>query len=78
MEIVERIPLVNEDKVWAGDRDIKLTLNTDTGRVSIDTPAMFSDPVATLDDLQEAVKNLVNIHQSQEPPAPRDPTKPST
>lgn len=65
MEIVERLSLVNDDKVWVGDKEIKLTLNTETGRVTVDTPAMFSDPVVTLDSLQEAVKKLANIHQSQ-------------
>lgn len=65
MEIVERLSLTNDDKVWVGDKEIKLTLNTETGRVTVDTPAMFSDPVVTLDSLQEAVKKLANIHQSQ-------------
>lgn len=78
MEIVERITLVNAEKVFMGDKDVKLTLDTDTGRVSIDTPAMFTDPVVTLDDLQEIVKKLANVHQSQLPSAPRDPTKPSS
>lgn len=65
MEVVERIKLINADKVFLGDKDIKLTLDTDTGRVVVDTPAMFTDPVVELDELQETVRKLVNIHQNQ-------------
>jgi hypothetical protein len=78
MEVVERITLINADKVLMGDKDIKLTLDTDTGRVTVDTPAMFTNPVVELDSLQETVKKLANIHQSTMPPPPRDPTKPSS
>lgn len=58
MKIVETVALVNAEKVWVGDKDIKLTLDTDTGRLSIDTPAMFSDPVVTLDALEGKINQL--------------------
>lgn len=58
MLITEILTLVNADKTFMGPRDIKLTLDTDTGRLSIDTPAMFRDPVVSFIELQEKIAKL--------------------
>jgi hypothetical protein len=58
MKIVETIEIVNAQKVVMGDRDIKLTLDTENGRMSIDTPAMFTDPVVSLDAIEEKIRKL--------------------
>lgn len=55
MKIVETVELVNAEKVFVGDRDMKLTLDTETGQVAIDAPAMFTDPVVSLDLLEETI-----------------------
>lgn len=58
MKIVETVEIVNAEKVWIGDKEIKLTLDTDTGRLSIDTPAMFTDPIVSLDVLERKITEL--------------------
>lgn len=58
MKIVESVEITNAQKVVIGDKDIKLTLDTETGRLSIDAPAMFTDPVVSLDALEEKIKML--------------------
>jgi tetrahydromethanopterin S-methyltransferase subunit B len=58
MKIVETIMPVNAEKVIIGDREIKLTMDTDTGRLAIETPTMFSNPVVSLDDLLEKLNTL--------------------
>jgi hypothetical protein len=58
MKIVEEVEIVNADKVFMGKEQIKLTLDTETRRVSIDAPAMFTDPVATIDKLEEVITKL--------------------
>lgn len=58
MKIVETVEIVNAQKVVFGDKDIKLTLDTETGRISIDAPAMFTDPVVSLDALEEKLSTL--------------------
>jgi hypothetical protein len=58
MKIVETVEIVNAQKVVMGDRDIKLTLDTENGRMSIDTPAMFTDPVVSLDAIEEKIRKL--------------------
>lgn len=58
MKIVETVEILNAQKVVFGDKDIKLTLDTETGRISIDTPAMFTDPVISLDKLEEKLNKL--------------------
>lgn len=58
MKIVETITPVNAEKTILGKKELSLTLDTETGRVSIDAPAMFTDPVVTLHDLQNTVKKL--------------------
>lgn len=58
MKISETITPVNAHKVFMGSKEITLTLDTETNRVTIDAPAMFKDPVVTLTDLQEALGNL--------------------
>lgn len=58
MKIVEEVEIVNEEKVFMGKEHIKLTLDTETRRVSIDTPAMFADPVVTVDTLEETITRL--------------------
>lgn len=58
MKIVENVEIINAQKVVIGDRDIKLTLDTETGRLNIDAPAMFTDPVVSLDLLEEKIRKL--------------------
>jgi tetrahydromethanopterin S-methyltransferase subunit B len=58
MKIVETIEIVNSDKVWIGDKEIKLTLDTETGRIAFDAPAMFTNPIVRLDLLQEKIAKL--------------------
>lgn len=58
MKITETITLVNENKVVFGSKEITLTLNTETERVTVDTPAMFTGPVIRFHDLQETVAKL--------------------
>jgi tetrahydromethanopterin S-methyltransferase subunit B len=58
MKIVETVELINSDKVWIGDKEIKLTLDTETGRITFDAPAMFTDPIVRLDLLQEKIAKL--------------------
>jgi hypothetical protein len=58
VKIVETITPVNAEKTFLGKKELSLTLDTETGRVALDTPAMFTDPVVTLEDLQGAVKKL--------------------
>lgn len=69
MKIVETIMPVNADKTFLGKKEVALTLDTETGRVSIDAPAMFTDPVVTLHDLQNIVKKLGDYNEQ----AVRDP-----
>lgn len=58
MKIIETVEVVNAQKVVLGDRTVGLTLDTETGRVEISNPAMFTDPVVTLDVLEEKIKAL--------------------
>lgn len=58
MKVVETITPVNAEKTFLGKKELSLALDTETGHVAIDAPAMFADPVVTLDDLQNAVKKL--------------------
>lgn len=58
MKLVETVEIVNAQKVFMGDKDIKLTLDTDTGRLSLDTPAMFTDPIVSLDALEATISRL--------------------
>lgn len=58
MKVVETIEVVNAQKVIMGDRHIGLCLDTETGRLAIDTPAMFTDPIISLDVLEEKIKAL--------------------
>lgn len=64
MKIVETVELINDNKVWVGDKEIKLTLDTETGRMEVDTPAMFQDPIITLDSL-EAKLNTLKSHMDR-------------
>lgn len=58
MRIQESVELINEDKVVFGSKELKLTLDTDTRRISIDAPAMFTDPVVRLDQLKDKIDTL--------------------
>lgn len=58
MKIVETVELTNAQKVMFGDRHVGLCLDTETGRLAIDTPAMFTNPIVTLDALEEKIKAL--------------------
>ncbi len=61
MKIVETITPINAEKTILGERDLKLTLDTDTGRVSIKAPAMFGDPVVALSELMEKLELLSQL-----------------
>lgn len=58
MKILETVTIRNPEKVFMGDKDIKLTFDTDTGRLVVDTPAMFTDPIVNLSELQEKLAKL--------------------
>lgn len=65
MRIVETIDLVNADKVVFGARVLKLELDTDTNRVTIDAPAMFVNPIVPMDELQEKLMALADMARGQ-------------
>lgn len=58
MKIQESVETTNAQKTVLGDREVKLTLDTDTGRVAISNPAMFTDPIVSLDVLEEKIAKL--------------------
>lgn len=58
MKIVETISLANSDKVMFGSKELKLTLDTNTRRVEIETPAMFGNSVVQLDELRNKLDAL--------------------
>lgn len=71
MRIVERVTPINSDKTLLGDRDIKLELDTDTGEMSIDTPAMFTNPIVHFSDLKDKIDKLAELQdQMERPPEP--------
>lgn len=61
MKIVETVPIVNADKVLFGSKEIKFTLDTETKRVEIETPAMFGNQMVTLDELQKRLSALAQL-----------------
>jgi tetrahydromethanopterin S-methyltransferase subunit B len=61
MKVMETLEIINAEKVFLGDKDIKLMLDTDTGRVAIHTPAMMTDPVIRLDLLEEKITELKKL-----------------
>lgn len=61
MKIVETVTLTNEDKVLFGNRELKLTLDTDSRRVEIETPAMFGSSVVQLDELRNKLEALQQL-----------------
>lgn len=63
MKIVETITPKNADKTFMGKKELTLTLDTATGNVSLDAPAMFTDPIVTLHDLQNVVKKLGDYNE---------------
>jgi hypothetical protein len=58
MKIVEIVEIINVQKVVLGPKHIKLTLDTETGRLGVDTPAMFTEPVVSLDKLEETLQKF--------------------
>lgn len=64
MKIQESVNVINGDRTFAGHRDLVLTLDTDTGELKIDTPAMFTDPVVDIDELQQAI-NKLSVHKEK-------------
>lgn len=64
MKISESVELVNGDKAVFGKKTLDLTLDTDTGRVTMDYPAMFTDPVVSIHTLEQAIADLKE-HMSQ-------------
>lgn len=58
MKLVESVELTNADKVVFGDHDLTLTLDTETRRISINAPLMFTDPIVSLDALKNKIEQL--------------------
>lgn len=58
MKIVETVEIINARTVIVGGRDVKLTLDTETGQLAINTPAMLTDPTVSLDKLEEKIQKL--------------------
>jgi hypothetical protein len=58
MKIVETVEVSNEEKVFMGHKDLRLTLDTETRRVEIDTPAMFTNPVLNIDQFEATLAKL--------------------
>lgn len=58
MKIVETLTPTNADKTFLGDKNIKLTLDTETDRLTIVTPAMFTNPVVQLSELRAVLDKL--------------------
>lgn len=65
MKIIETVEVINSQKVFIGDREVELQLETETGRVSIATPAMFTNPVVRLDELKAKLEKL-EAHMDRE------------
>lgn len=65
MKIVEVISIVNEDKVFLGPKALKLEFDTATGRLTLDTPAMFVDPIVQMDELEEVLEKFKALDRSQ-------------
>lgn len=64
MKIQESVSVVNSDRTIAGHKDLQLTFDTETGELKVDVPAMFTDPVVYLDELQKAIDNLA-VHKEK-------------
>lgn len=56
MKIVETLDISNPDKVLLGAKHIKLTFNTETDQVAIDTPAMIVDPEVPIETLMRQLE----------------------
>jgi hypothetical protein len=65
MKIVETVEVVNGAKVIMGPKVVKLEFDTETGRVALNTPAMFTDPVVKMDELQEKLMALSDAARGQ-------------
>lgn len=63
MKIVETLTPTNAGKTIIGERDVKLTLDTETGELSIETPAMWGDPVVSFDELKRKIENLTGYQE---------------
>lgn len=64
MKIQECIPVVNSDRTIAGHKDLQLTYDTESGELKVDVPAMFTDPIVNLDELQQAIDKLA-VHKEK-------------
>lgn len=58
MKITETLTPVNSEKTVLGSRDITLTYDTATDELSINAPAMFTNPVVKLSDLRDTLSKL--------------------
>jgi hypothetical protein len=72
MKITETITPINSGKTLLGDKDIKLTLDTDTNELTIDAPAMFVDPTVNLDEFEEKISELKSIRDRERERAERE------
>lgn len=65
MKIVEVLDVINDEKVFLGPKAMKLEFDTETGRLTIDEPAMFTDPVVSLDELYSVLEKFKALDRSQ-------------
>lgn len=58
MKIVETLTPTNAQKTFMGDKHITFTLDTETEELVIKTPAMFTNPTTTLNELRNTLDRL--------------------
>lgn len=63
MKVTQTITPINAEKTIMGEKVIKLELDTETGRVAINTPAMFANPTCTFEELKEAIAELDKVKE---------------
>lgn len=65
MRITETIIPINAENTVLGSREMKLTLDTDTNEMTIDTPAMFTYPIVNFDEFQAVLEKLKTVRQDR-------------
>lgn len=64
MKIQESVSVINRDRAIGGHKDLQLTLDTESGELKVDAPAMFTDPIVDIDELQQVLNNLA-VHKEK-------------
>lgn len=64
MKIIELLEIDNPDKVVFGPKEVKFELDTETGKVALDAPAMFVDPVLRLEGLKRVVDRMEELRKT--------------